>query len=378
MEKTRYQIARQVTLVSAFTNTLLAIGKVAVGYFGYSHALIADGLHSFSDLISDALVVIAAKAGERVPDEEHPYGHRRIETIGAITISLLLILVSGIIVYDAAEHIFSKTPIQLPQVSVLIVALISIVANEALYRYTRKKGQKINSSLLMANAWHHRGDALSSIIVFFAAGGAMLGLPHFDAVGAILIAILIFKMGLKMMLSGLNELIDTSVDAETLSQIRRVIKTVPGVVAIHQLRTRSHGGNILVDVHILVDPLISVSEGHHIGEAVHLALINEIAPIKDVIVHIDPEDDSQFMPSIALPSREEIEKILSERWKNLPYFSSIQRMTLHYLAGQLTVEVSLTEPQNEVPDLRKLTQEYVNAVSDLPEIADVIIHIALR
>lgn len=375
MEKTRYQTARKVTLISALTNTLLAIGKVAVGYLGYSHALIADGLHSFSDLISDALVIIAAKAGERVPDEGHPYGHRRMETMGAIIISLLLIIVAGTIVYDAVVHIIAGESVHAPEFIVLIAALVSILANEWLYRFTLKKGKAINSALLITNAWHHRGDALSSVIVLLAAGGAMLGIPYFDAIGAVLIAILIFKMGFQMMISGLKELVDAAVDSNTLAQIRAVIKSVPGVVTVHQLRTRMHGGNILVDVHIIVDPYISVSEGHHIGECVHVALMQEVRNVKDVIVHIDPEDDSVSMPSLDLPNRRTIEEKLSKRWQNLPAFPGIKRITLHYLNGQLTVEISIPASAVSSINLPQLTEQYRKAASDIPEIADVLIQL---
>lgn len=375
MENSRYQVARQVTFISALTNLGLALGKIIVGFIGYSHALIADGLHSFSDLISDALVIVAAKAGEREADEGHPYGHRRLETIGAIVISILLILVAGGIVYDALQEVFSPTISKKPEILVLFVAIISIVANEALFHYTLKKGKQINSSLLITNAWHHRGDALSSIIVFFAAGGAMLGWHYFDAIGAILIALLIFKMGLKMMLAGFQELVDAAVDSPTLTHIRSVIKSVPGVVMIHQLRTRLHGGNILVDVHIIVDPYISVSEGHHIGESVHVALMREVPNVEDVIVHIDPEDDSISKPSIGLPTRQEIEEELNQRWKNLPAFPGIKRLVLHYLNGQLTVEISLPAEVVSSKQLRKLSEEYQEAVSDLPYLAKIIIQI---
>jgi cation diffusion facilitator family transporter len=375
MEQQRFHVARKVTLFSAATNLFLAIGKIIVGYVGYSHALIADGMHSFSDLISDALVIIAAKAGDRLPDEGHPYGHRRIETMGAIIISLLLIIVAGTIVYDALEHIFLNRATQTPEIIVLGAALVSIVANEWLYRYTLKEGKKINSSLLITNAWHHRGDALSSVIVFLAAGGAILGIPYFDALGATLIGALIFKMGIQMMFGGLKELMDAAVDPETLAHIQRVIKSVSGVVMVHQLRTRLHSGNILVDVHIIVDPYISVSEGHHIGEAVHLALIHEVSNVEDVTVHIDPEDDSDSMPSMSLPNRRVLEEKLSARWQHLPHYPGIKRITLHYLAGKLIVEISIPYSEDSYKNLPQLIQQYQSAALDIPEISEVIVQI---
>lgn len=375
MEQNRYQITRKVTLFSALSNTLLAIGKVVVGYLGSSHALVADGVHSFSDLITDALVVMAAKAGGQEPDKEHPYGHRRIETIAAIIIAILLIIVAGLIVYDAIEHLALHKAPSHPELIVLIVAVFSVLANEWLFRYTKRWGETIKSNLLISNAYHHRGDALSSIIVFIAAGGAMLGLHFFDAVGAALIGLLILKMGVQMMLSGVRELIDTAVDPETLVKIRAVISNVPGVQTIHQLRTRSSAGNIFVDVHIIVDPFISVSEGHHIGEQVHLQLMKQIEHIADVVVHIDPEDDSKSMPSIGLPTRKEIEKKLRNNWQNLPGYQNIKRITLHYLEGKLYVEVFMPLSAITPIPLNELTEKYQRAAINIADIESITINL---
>lgn len=370
----RYQTAKRATFVSAATNTFLAIIKVVAGYFGHSHALIADGIHSFSDLISDALVLIAAKLGGRLPDKDHPYGHQRIETIAAIIIALLLIIIGGAIVYEAASDIIKKTPRIMPDVYVLGVAIISIIANEGLYHYMAALGKKINSNLLISNAWHNRSDAFTSMIVFFTVGGTLLGFLHLDAIGAAIIAIFIIKMGFKMMWVGVKELIDTGVDPNTLEQITQIIKSVPGVMAVHQLRTRLHGGSIFVDVHIIVDSYISVSEGHHIGEQVHFKLLKEVKNLTDVTVHIDPEDDERSRPSLHLPDRTQIEKTLEKHWHNLPGYNQIKKMQIHYIDGNLYIELYMPQNAIDTNEQKSLKSMYQNAIKNVADIADLHIY----
>lgn len=372
--KKRYGQVRRASFISATTNSLLAIFKIVIGFFGHSHALIADGLHSFSDLVTDGLVLIAAKAGGRMPDKEHPYGHRRIETIAAISIAIILIFVAGIIVYEILDFILTEKTKEIPSYSVIVVAIVSIIANEWLYRYMISVGKKINSNLLISNAWHNRSDALTSIIVLISVVGTLIGIPHLDSIGAIVIALFILKIGIKIMWDGIKELIDTAVDEKTLSKIIDTIKQVPGVKSVHQLRTRLHGNNIFVDVHIIVDPFISVSEGHHIGEQVHINLIEKIKDMADVTVHIDPEDDEIAKPSRHLPTRKEINEKLNRRWKNLRGYDKIQKITLHYIEGQLYVEVFM--PENIVPkeEYSSLSDIYRKAAKDINEIAKIHIH----
>ncbi len=340
MNSSRMNAAIRTTIVNAITNTLLAVLKIAIGIIGNSQALLADGIHSFSDLITDALVLMAAKMGEQEPDLEHPYGHRRIETIGGIIISIVLIAVAVGIAYDAVLHILHATS-HTPTWPTIVVAVISILANEGLFRYTLFEGNKVNSDLLRTNAWHNRSDALTSVVVLFAVSGAILGIPHLDAIGAFVIALFILKMGMQLIWRGIQELIDASVDPKTVAAIKDFIVATHGVVAVHQLRTRSHGGNIFVDAHIQVKPDISVSEGHYIGEQVHIGLVRHFDHITDVTVHIDPEDDEVHLPSKNLPTRPQIETILNQAWANLPYFAYIKKIQLHYINGNIQVEMVL-------------------------------------
>lgn len=366
--KDRFQVAKHTTYVNVAVNTLLAIFKIFIGWLGHSSALIADGIHSFSDLISDGLVLIASKAGTKHPDEGHPYGHQRIETIAAIIIAFLFLSAGAYIIYDAIAHILHRAPLYKPSIAVIIVATISVFANEFLFRYTLKKGKSVNSNLLITNAWHNRSDVFVSLIVLISAAFALLGLHYFDAIGAGVIALLIIKMGLTMIWSSINELIDAGVDEEVLGKIRHIIEITPGIKSIHQLRTRMHGGNIFVDVHIIVDPKISVSEGHHISEQVNLRLFNQFSKISDVTVHIDPEDDESSMPSLHLPTRSEIHEQLEACWSAIPGYTDIQTMQLHYLDGKLQIELILPLQSIKSLDTDELKKQYNDACRHIKEI----------
>ena len=364
----RYNIARRVSIVNALTNTLLAIVKIIAGFLGNSHALIADGIHSFSDLISDALVLIAAKMGGRHPDTRHPYGHQRIETMASIIIALLLIAVGAGIIYDTAMHFLQQATNTVKGTPVIIVAIISILTNEWLYHYTFKAGKLINSNLLLTNAWHNRSDALVSVIVLFSVIGTLLGVHYLDAIGAIIIAILILKIGFKMIWQSISELIDAGVDDETLKNIRRTILSIPGIVSIHQLRTRMHGGTIFVDVHIIVEPMISVSEGHYISDQVLRTLPKANDSISDITVHIDPEDDEVSLPNINLPNREELQLKLNHHWKTLPGFESIEKLVLHYLDGRIQVDIFMSDSVLEKHKSETLYAIYQESIKRLNEI----------
>lgn len=378
MESTqRLSITRKVSLISAATNALLAALKIVIGTIAHSNALIADGVHSFSDLFSDALVYFATKMGGKHPDAEHPYGHHRLETIAAIIIAVLLILVGAGIVYDSLQHFIDHSPNVVIGTPVLIVALLSIILNEWLYRYMLRAGKRIHSNLLITNAWHNRSDSLISIIVLLSAIGALLGLHYLDAIGAAIIAIIILKSGIKMIWQSFNELMDSAVDTETLQKIRDTITQVSGVQDIHQLRTRLHGGRIFVDVHILVNPKISVSEGHYISDQVYKALNQRIDYISDITVHIDPEDDEAIMPSLNSPDRNTLETALNTAWATLPCHQDITRLLIHYLDGKIQVEVFIPKQALGNQTAEALIMAYRDAAKAVPAIDQVDIHITL-
>jgi cation diffusion facilitator family transporter len=340
-EDERYREARTVTLVGSAVDLLLGVAKILVGVIGSSQALIADGVHSLSDLATDVVVLVAMKHGGREADEEHPYGHGRIETLATIVLGVALVLVAAGIAWDAVERLMQPERLMHPGWLALVVAAISIVSKEAIYHYTMRTADKLGSNLLRANAWHSRSDAISSVIVVIGVLGAMGGLDYLDAVAAIGVAIMIAKIGFDLAWQSAQELIDTAMEPEQVEQIRHSILAVDGVRSMHMLRTRRMGSDGLVDVHIQVGPNISVSEGHRISDTVRAQIMRDVEAVTDVMVHIDPEDDEQAAPSTGLPLRNEVLTLLEQRWAGCEAAKYIEETVLHYLDGKIHVEVLL-------------------------------------
>ncbi len=353
----RYQQSKQVTLLGAMKNIVLGTLKVLFGIMGKSHALLADGLHSFSDLLTDLLVVFAARFGSQEADANHPYGHQRIETAASMFLALLLILTGLAIGYDALKHLFDTTPHGKPDAYVWIVALLSILFNEFLFQYTHRIGKKVKSELLITNAWHHRSDAASSLVVLIGIIAALMGFHGCDLIAATIVGIMIIKMGGELAWSSISELVDTGVPTHILSEIERVIAYTPGVMAIHQLRTRSMAGAIFVDVHVLVNSPLSVSEGHYIAEKVHQNLIDSFEHVEDVTVHIDSEDDTTVFHSLALPSREELFKQLQDRHPDFAWEKHSGQIVLHYLQGKIFLEIFSDTPTIKPENIEYLLTE---------------------
>lgn len=346
----RYQQAKRVTLIGAMVNALLGLVKLVGGFLYHSHALVADGVHSFSDLITDIMVLFASKFGSQDADDTHPYGHQRIETAATLMLALLLILAGAGIAWDAIDELIYAAHTR-PNWLALPIALLSIAANEILFHYTKYVGQNIQSALVIANAWHHRSDAASSVVVALGLIGSLFGLVYLDAVAAIIVGLMIVKMGINYGWNSVKELVDTAVDPQTLAQIEKIIQSVDGVEKIHQLRSRFMGSDILIDVHILVAPYISVSEGHYIAQHVHQALINQLERVKDVTVHVDPEDDEISCPSLHLPNRNFLEQQLLKVWQQT--HPCLQNWTIHYLDGKMILDLFCSDEQNQQLALQK-------------------------
>lgn len=344
--KAEIQAKKKITVIGGWVNLVLSVMKIGFGWLGQSHALVADGFHSLSDLLSDALVYYAAHHGSQDADEEHPYGHARFETLATVVLGALLMAVAGVIVWDAITRFFSDQALSYGWL-ILTVALISIVSKEVMYHLTMKTAKATKSALLKANAWHHRSDAISSLVVLIGVGLEMAGYQYFDSIAALIVGFMVVKIGFDLVLDASKELVDTALDAGMVERIKRVILQVKGVKALHLLRTRKMGEQALVDVHILVAPMISVSEGHQISETVRLALLENIDNIGEVMVHIDPEDDEIFSPSLALPLRESLLLKLNDAWAELPDRERIKNINLHYLEGRIVVELELPLELND-------------------------------
>lgn len=323
-------------------NLILSIAKLIVGFIGHSQALIADGLHSLSDLVSDGMVLVATHHSNTDADEDHPYGHARYETFATITLAVLLSVVGIGIGIDAVYRLIDFQNITTPTSLTLWVATLSIASKEALYQYTMLVARRVKSKLLEANAWHHRSDAISSIVVFVGIAGAMWGYPMLDSIAAIIVALMICKIGWELGHQSFQELVDTGLDPETLQKIEKTTMSIDGVNQLHMLRSRRMGHTALIDLHILVSPRLSVSEGHQISEAVEMALVDGFDEIVDVTVHIDPEDDEHAENSCKhLPLREDVMTALAEHWQDIPEIDQMLDTTLHYLDGSIDIELVL-------------------------------------
>lgn len=350
----RYRVIRRVTLIGSVIDLVLGVLKIIFGYFAHSQALVADGIHSLSDLVTDFMVLWAAKHASRGADEDHPYGHARIETMMTVALGGALIMVAIGIALDAGGRLFQPEFLLQPGWPALLVAVLSIVLKEAIYHYTMYAARKYRSNLLRANAWHSRSDAISSIVVVFGVLGSMAGLEYLDAIAAVGVALMIAKIGWDFAWNSVRELVDTALDLERVETIRGSIKAVDGVRDLHLLRTRRMGADALVDVHIQVDPKVSVSEGHMISETVRSKLIEDFDEVADVLVHIDPENDESAQSCERLPMRDELLRKLKTYWREIPGSEQIKYITLHYLDGKVDMEIKI--PMSAVTSLQESKQ----------------------
>ncbi len=370
----RYRVSLRVAVINITANFLLSTAQVIIGLFGHSQALVADGLHTLSDMLADLLVIFALKHGHKGADEEHPYGHERIETAVTLILGIVLIGVAVGIGVRAGMRLMTADTIVIPSVLTLWTAVGTLAAKEAMYHYTINTANRFGSNMLRASAWHHRSDALSSLIVAIGIGGSLLGFTNFDAFAAIVVAAMIIKIGMQLSWQSLRELVDTGLGAKDLDSIRQAILSVSGVKALHLLRTRRVGGQALADVHIIVDDHLSVSEGHQISEAVRAKLIKEIAPMTDVMVHIDTEEDVEGPSCEGLPLRDEVLKRLDNYFRAIPEASRIEHVTLHYLDGHIDIELQL--PLTAVADVstvQDLTRRFAEAAQGDKDIGSLMV-----
>jgi cation diffusion facilitator family transporter len=368
----RYRETKRITLIGGALDLGLGILKLAVGKLAFSQSLIADGVHSLSDLVTDILVIWAAKEASREPDADHPYGHQRIETVATIVLGLLLVMVAGAIGLTAVEGLIAGEQQPTPTFWALIAAAVSVLSKEFIYRWTMRVADRIQSTLLRSNAWHSRSDALSSIIVIIGVGGSMIGITSLDAIAAVIVALMIVYIAAVMVWQGTRELIDTGVDAAQLAAIGEAAKNIEGVTDIHHLRTRRMGSDVFLDGHVLVSSKLSVSEGHHIGEAVYKSLKSGFENIADITIHIDAEDDETYQKSSHLPLRSELIARLRQYWRNIPESDMITRIVLHYINGRVLVEAWLPLDQFHTLDqARDIDHKLCSACGDDEQIEKV-------
>ena len=285
----RESFLRRVTWIGLLTNIGLSILKFAAGYFGRSQALIADAIHSLTDTATDIAVIAGSHYWSRPPDESHPYGHRRMETLVTAFIGLMLAAAGVGIGWESISSLHEHNARQ-PGWFAFYAAMASIVTKESLYRWTAAAGKKIKSPALAANAWHHRSDAISSLPVLVAVGGALLfpSWSFLDRLGAVIVSIFILHAALKIIWPAISELIDVGAPEEIQKKIAAIACGTEGVREVHAIRSRFISSSIQIDLHIVVDGEISVREGHAIADSVENNIIAGIQEILEVVVHVDP------------------------------------------------------------------------------------------
>lgn len=333
----RHTLTSRSTWVSVGVNILLTLVQILAGMFSHSQALIADGIHSLSDLISDFLVLIASHHSKVPADEGHPYGHGRVETAASFALGAILVA-TGIGIMVGATVKLQQTG-NIPPVSTLALwtAGLALIAKEALFRYMLHVGERLRSPMLIANAWHARSDAASSLVVAVGISANLMGFLYADSLAAIIVSFMIVRMGVVFAWEAFQELIDAGLSVEEVDSLRQTIIDTPGVESLHELRTRRMAHRVLVDAHILVDPRISVSEGHSIAERARSRVLKSHEIVDNLLVHVDPEDDPHHDDNAkSLPGRPEMLKHLAILMEGFP---SPERVIFHYLDGKVEAEV---------------------------------------
>lgn len=288
MESNRFEETTKVTIISILWNIVLTIIKVLGGILGKSNAMIADGLHSASDIISSIGVLIGNHIAKTPHDKEHNYGHEKAETLVSFLLSILLIFVSLKISLGGINSLFYLNEVKIPTILPLVISLISIGIKEYQYRITIKVAKMTNSPALKADAWHHRSDALSSIAAFIGIGGSLLGFKALDPIATIVVGLFVTKVGFDILKDSTNELMDYSLDEKEELQILEIAKSTDGVLNLGELRSRKHGSMAYVDLTICVNKDLTVLQGHEIANKLEISILEELQIVKGITVHVEP------------------------------------------------------------------------------------------
>ncbi|MCW3481944.1 cation diffusion facilitator family transporter [Neisseriaceae bacterium JH1-16] len=356
----KQQAAHRSTLVSVAVNLVLSACQIVIGIFARSSALIADGVHSLSDLVSDFVVLYANKHSHKAADSDHQYGHARFETAASLAIGVLLLVVGLGMLWSAALKFEDPGKIPTVHFIALWMALATLCAKEGLFRYMMSVAKKVKSSMLIANAWHARSDAASSLVVAVGIVGNLMGLPLLDPLAAAIVGFMISRTGWNFSRDALNDLMDRALDEQQVKAIRATLAETEGIRNVHDLRTRKMGDLAVVDAHLLVDSHLSVSEGHQLALKAHQR-VSERFPVLTVTLHIDADPD-QTADNPNLPSRSALLGALNARLSAPLGFDDLRA---HYLGGRIELELYIDgDDAAREAELRR-------AATALPEIASV-------
>ncbi|TDN68232.1 cation diffusion facilitator family transporter [Paraburkholderia sp. BL10I2N1] len=341
----KHQVARRTTWVSIALNAILMALQVIIGVFAHSQALVADGIHSLADLVSDFVVLFANRHSGAKPDADHNYGHSRYETVASLFLGGLLISVGVGMLWRAGTRLANLGDIPAVHVSALVVAVLVLVSKEGLFRYMLREAQRVRSAMLIANAWHARSDAASSLVVAIGIVGSMAGVRLLDPIAAAIVGFMVARMGWTFGWDALQDLSDRALDEASAADVRALLMATPGVRDVHELRTRKMGDLALIDAHILVDPMISVSEGHYIAESARARVLTDNR-VLDALIHVDPENDAVARPPVNLPPRERI--VANVEAALATHGAKPLAVNLHYLSTGLDIEVTLQPRAGDV------------------------------
>ena len=333
---------RRAAWAGVFLNAPLAAGKILAGLLAQSQALVADGVHSLSDLLSDAAVIWALGHSHRPPDDDHPFGHGRFETLATLTIAAMLALAAFGILIDAGARLIDP-PATAPGALALWVAALSIALKEGLYHYTKAVAKRTGSTMMAANAWHHRSDAATSVVALAGIGAAMLGVPWADALGAVIIALMLGRVAVAYGRPAIRELVDTAPSEEVATRITQALMTTPGVRDAHDLRLRHMGGSIQADVHIALDPGMTLSEAHRLTEAARAQVLAALPEVSEIIIHPEPDGHADGPGAYQAALRPELAEVVRDCLKGIVPAAAIRNLSLDYRDDGVIAVVELHE-----------------------------------
>ena len=362
-EATRSRGIQRVAIVALAINALLTVGQIVIGLFAGAFSLVADAAHTLSDLVTDALVLVAGRHSGNPADQRHPYGHARIETVTSLLLGLVLGGVGLGFLWSSGLRLQHMDQLPALHPAALLMALFTLAAKEGMFRYILASARRLQAPMLETNAWHARSDAASSLVVAAGIGGSLAGYPFLEPLAAAIVGFLIVHMGFQFALKAARELIDTGLPEEELARLRRTILDTPGVINLHDMRTRRMANRVLCDAHVQVEPRLTVSEGHRVSDSVYLRVRAAHPEVQDVLVHIDPEDDAdlQVVPPGPPPERAEVLATVGDLLgANGP---KPKRVQIHYLGDRIDVEVLLpaSVPTEQLNALNRRTTEWLGA-----------------
>jgi cation diffusion facilitator family transporter len=366
-----------VTLLGAVANAILVVIKGAVGLIGGSSVLLADAAHSLSDLASDVVAMFSLRAASKPPDEDHPYGHGRYETLGTAVLAIVLVAAAVGIAWDAWGRFGTSAE---PALITLWAAALSIAVKEALFHVTARVGRQHASPLVVANAWHHRSDALSSIAALAGIAGARMGFPILDPAAAVVVAALIVKMAFELLGGTIREVTDAALQRDMLYDLGAGIRRLSGVVNLHELRARRMGPRVLVDLHVQVDGATTVSDGHQVAERVRQFVFRTHEGVSEVLVHIDPEPDEHAGPGdlLARP-REEIESEVRRIARAVEGVRAVTHVLTHFLERRIALHVGIeVDPALRVYEAAAVARSLRRRLEAIPGVGHADIHLELE